>query len=118
MVAKKALGPISAGGVDGVRHGHLKDLVAPQTAEAGRHLMKALANLCSKLLRAQILQLARDLLFAANLTAIRKKYGDIRTIVVGNVFRRLASKISAKRVIPELRRLLPPDQLSVGVSGA
>ena len=117
MVALKSFRPSSAGGVDGLRPGHLKDLVAPQTAEAGRRLMKALANLCSKLLLGQVPQHARDLLFAANLTALRKKDGGIRPIAVGNVFRRLASKIAAKRVIPELRRQLPLVQLGVGVSG-
>ena len=47
MVAHKSFRPSSAGGVDGLRPGHLKDLVAPQTAEAGRRLLNALANLCS-----------------------------------------------------------------------
>ena len=61
MVALQSLRPCSAGGVDGMRPGHLKDLVAPQTAEAGRRLMKALANICSKLLRSQIPKRARDL---------------------------------------------------------
>ena len=117
MVALKSLCPSSVGGVDGLRPGHLKDLVAPQTAEAGKRLLKALANLCSKHLRGKMPQHARDLLFAANLTALRKKDGGIRPIAVGNVFRRLASKIAAKRVIPELRRQLPPVQLSIGVSG-
>ena len=82
------------------------DLVAPQTTEAGRRLLKALANLCSKLLRGQIPQHARDLPFAAHLTALRKKDGGISSIAVGDVFRRLASKIAAKRVIPEQRRQL------------
>ena len=99
----------------------MNDLVSPQTAEAGRRLLIALDNRCSKLLRGQIPQHARDLLFAANLTALRKKDGGIRTIAVGNVLCRLASKKAAKRVIPELRstelRQLPPVQLGVGVSG-
>ena len=116
MVALKSLRPSSAGCVDGLRPGHLKDLVAPQTAEAGRRLMKALANICYKLLRGQIPKHARDLLFAVNLTALRKKEGGNRSIAVCNVFRRLASKIAAKRVIPELRRQLPPVKLGVGVS--
>ena len=90
MVALKSFRPSIAGGVDGLRPGHLKDLVAPQTAEAGRRFMKALANLCSKHLLGQIPQHARDLLFAANLTALRKKDGGIRPIAVGNVYRRLA----------------------------
>ena len=117
MVALKSFRPSSAGGVDGLRPGYLKDLVAPQTAEAGRRLMKDHANLCSKLLLGQIPQHARGLLFAANLTALLKKDGGIRPIAVGNVFRRLASKIAAKRVIPELRRQLSPVQLGVGVNG-
>ena len=110
MVALKSFRPSSAGGVDGLRPGHLKELVAPQTAEAGRRLLNALTNLCSKLLQGQI---PHDLLFAANLTALLEKDGGIRPISVGNVFRRLASKIAVKRVIPEL----PPVQLDVGVSG-
>ena len=54
IVALKSFRPSSAGGVDGLRPGQLKELVAPQTDEAGRRLLKALANLCSKLLRGQI----------------------------------------------------------------
>ena len=108
VVALKSFRPSSAGGVDGLRPGHFKDLVAPHTAQADRRLLKALANLCSKLLRGKTPQHARDLHFAPNLTALRKKDGGIRSIAVGNVFRRLASKIAAKRVIPELRWQLTP----------
>ena len=96
---------------------HLKDLVTPQTAEAGRRLLKAIANLCSKFLRGQIHQRTRHLLIAANLMALRKKDDSIRPIAVVNVFRQLASKIAAKHVISELRRQIPPVQLGAGVSG-
>ena len=91
--------------------------VDPQTAKAGRRLLKALANLCSKLLRRLITKHVRDLLFTANLTSLWLKVGGIRPIAVINVFRRLASKIAVKRVIPELQRQLPPVQLGVDVSG-
>ena len=87
MVAIKAFRPGSAGGVDGLRPRHLKYLVAPQTAEARRRFLKAIAILITKLIRGQIPQHIRDLLFAANLTALRKKDGGIRPIAVGNVFR-------------------------------
>ena len=117
MVALKSFHPSSAGSVGGLRPGQLKDLVAPQIAEAGQRLLKALANICSKLLRGQVPKHARDLLFAANLTALRKKDGGIRPIAVGNVFRRLAFEIAVKCVMPELHRQLPPVQLGVGVSG-
>ena len=117
MVALKSFRPSCAGGVDGLRPVHLKDLVAPQIADAGRRLLKALANLCSKLLRGQIPKHAHDLRFASNLTELRKKNGGIRPIALCNVFRRLASKVVSKRVMPELRRQLPPVQLGDGVSG-
>ena len=73
MVALKTFRPSSAGGVDGLRPGHLKDMVAPQTAEAGRRLLKALANLCSKLLRGQIPQHARDLIFCSKFKGTSKE---------------------------------------------
>ena len=117
MVALKSFCPSSAGVIDGLRPEHLKDLIAPQTAQAGQRLLKALANLCSKLLRGQIPHHASDHLFAAKLTALRKKDGGIRPIAVGNVFRPFATKIAAKRVMPELRRQIPPVQLGVGISG-
>ena len=113
MVAMKAFRPSCADCVDGLRPGHLNDLVDPQTFEARRRSLK-MANVFSKLLRGQIPQQARDLLLAENLTALRKKNGGIRIIAVGNVFRRLASKIAAKRVILELRRQLLSVQLGVG----
>ena len=116
MVALKSFCPSNAGGVDGLRPGHLKDLVGPQTAEAGQRLLKALADIFSKLLQCHIRQQARDL-FAANLTALLKKNGRIRPIAVGDFFCRLASKIAMKRVIMVLQRQLPPFQLSVSVSG-
>ena len=75
MVTLKALCPSSALGVYGLRPGHLRDLVAQQTAEAGRCLLKAIFNFRSRLLRGQIH--ARNLLFAACITAHRKKYGGI-----------------------------------------
>ena len=82
MVALKSFRSSSVGGVDGLRPENLKDLFAPQTAEAGRRLLNALANLCSKLLRGKIPKHARDPLFAANLTALQKKAGNIRPIAV------------------------------------
>ena len=116
MVTLKSFHPSCASGVDGLRPRHLKDLVAPQTAEAGQRLLKALANLCSKLLRGQIPQHARDLLFAANLMALRKKDGGIRpTASVASFVNWPQSE--QRNVIPELQRQLLPAQLGVGISG-
>ena len=78
MVALKSFRPSNAGGVDGQRPGKLWNLIAPQTAEAGRRLLIVLANLCSNLLRGQIPQLSHDLLSASNLTAQWIKDGGNR----------------------------------------
>ena len=62
MVALKALRPSSYGGIDGLRPRYLMDLVTLQTAEAGRRLLKAIANRCSKHSQDQIPEHARVLL--------------------------------------------------------
>ena len=90
VFALKSFHPSNSGGVDELQPGHLKDLVAPQTAEAGQRLLRDLVNLCSKLLQVQIPQHVCDLLFAANFTVLWKTDGGIRPIAVSNVFRRLA----------------------------
>ena len=117
IFALKSFSPSSACGVDGLRQGHLKDLVAPRTAEAGRSLSRPLSIFVKNSYEVKYLNTPATFFLAANLTALRKKNGGIRPIAVGNVFHRLASKIAAKRVIPELRRQLPPVQLGAGVSG-
>ena len=43
--------PSNPDSVDGLQPGYLKDLVAPQTAEAGRRLLNALTGLCSNHIR-------------------------------------------------------------------
>ena len=98
MVDQKSFCPSSAGGVDGLRPGHLKDLVAPQTAEAGRSLLKPLSIFVQNSYEVKYLNMPATFFLAAYLTALRKKDGGIRPISVGNVFHRLASKIAAKRV--------------------
>ena len=59
----------------------------------------------------------RKLLSSAHLTAHRKKNGEIRPIAVGNVFRRLASKVGYATVAPSLDRQLS-TQIGVGIKGA
>ena len=55
--------------------------------------------------------IARSLIFAANLTALREKDGSVRPVAVGNVLRRLASKLAIYRIVSILRQQLPPLQL-------
>ena len=117
MLALKSFRPSSSGGIDGLRPGHLKDLTSASTAESGRRLRASLTRLCNCLIRGNIPTIARDLLFSANLTALRKKDGGIRPIAVGNTLRRLVSKVASRPVIQALASQLAPIQLGVGVQG-
>ena len=115
--ALKSFRASSSGGVDGLRPGHMRALVSPTTAEAGSRLKASLTRLCNTIIRGDLPGHARDLLFAANLTALRKKDGGLRPIAVGNVFRRLASKAACHPVTRTIAPDLSPIQLGVGVKG-
>ena len=115
LAALRSFLPSSSAGLDGLRPGHLKDLTSSITFEAGRKLLYSLSNMCNILLSGNLPIYARELIFAANLTALRKKDGGIRPIAVGNVFRRLASKIIPRRVVNDLSNELRPIQLGFGV---
>ena len=69
------------------------------------------------MINGKIPPIARYVLFAANLPALRKKHGGIRPVAVGNVLRMLASKIAVNQIVQILRQKLPPVHLGVGVSG-
>lgn len=115
MAAIKATAPGSAAGLDGLRPLHLRQLVAGHTAEAGRRLLSALTELCNVAIAGDIPEHARQAFFGASLIAIRKKDGGVRPIAVGSIYRRLASKILAKRMSTALATELQPVQLGVGV---
>ena len=105
------------GGIDGLRHAHLLDLVAVSTTEAGLHLRRSITNLTNKILRGDVSDYALNLLFSSNLTALKKKDGGIRPVAVGNVFRCLAAKVGCYAVSCAVSHELLPIQLGVSVNG-
>ena len=107
----------SAGGIYGFRPGHLKYLACRHTAQAGRRLNQSLAAPCIKLLDGDPPNHLRNILFSARLKALRTKNSDIRQIAVGNVLRRLASKIVVRCMTSSLRNQMSHLQLGVGVRG-
>ena len=115
MAAIQATPPGSAAGLDGLRPLHLKQLVSRHTAEAGRRLLTALTELCNVAIAGDIPEHARQAFFASSLIAVRKKDGGVRPIAIGSIYRRLASKILAKRMSTALAAELQPVQLGVGV---
>ena len=90
----------SSGGIDGLRPAHLRDPTTNSIVEAGQHLIRSHTALVNLLLNTDLSDHAMKLLFSANLTALRKKDGGIRPIAVGNLLRRLASKVGCSAVTP------------------
>jgi hypothetical protein len=59
----------------------------------------------------------RPIIFGGTLFALKKSSGGLRPIVIGYLWRRLASKCANAHIIPLVAPLLSPKQLGVGVSG-
>ena len=101
-------------GIDGLRPSHLTSFA---TGESGVRLLSAVTSLCNFIVSGNMSSYARKFFFAANLTALRKKDGGIRPIAVGNVFRKLASKVVCRPVVQSIKDHFSPVQLGVGVPG-
>ena len=86
--------------------------------EAGQHPIRSLTAHVNRILNADLSDHSRKLQLSANLTAPRRKDGGYRSIAVGNVTRRLASKVGCAAVMPSLARQLSPTQIGVDIKGA
>ena len=106
----------SAGGPDGLRPQHLKDLTGPSASEGGVLLLRALTSLVILILKGGTPVQIRPFFFGAKLVALRKKLGGVRPIAVGCTLRRLAAKCASALALRELPDLLAPRQLGFGVS--
>ena len=105
----------SAGGPDGLRPQHLKDLIGPAAIVGGPLLLSALTSLVNLMLRGETPVPIRPFLFGAKLVALRKKQGGIRPIAVGCTLRRLAAKCASSIALRGLPDLLAPHQVGCGV---
>ncbi|XP_041976142.1 myrosinase 1-like [Aricia agestis] len=90
--------PGSAGGLDGITSQHLKDLTSGCCGDAGEKLLQEVTNLCNLMLRGEVASDIVDILYGANLCALRKRDGGIRPIAVGSTYRRLTAKIACSVV--------------------
>ena len=70
----------SAGGPDGLRPQHLKDMVGPSTAGGVHALLSALASFLSLVLVGRTPPSFRPYFFGANLIALQKKNGGVKPI--------------------------------------
>lgn len=107
----------SAGGLDGLAPQHLKDLLSSASGETGEALLRDLTSLTNLMLSGQVSGDIIDILYGANLCALKKKDGGIRPIAVGTTYRRLAAKICCKKTAPTLASYFQPIQLGFGSRG-
>ena len=108
----------SAGGPDGLRPDHLKDLTHRTTGTAGTDLLEALSRLVNRILAGEVPKEVCPVLFGATLVALNKKGGGIRPIAVRSVLRRTAGKLACLTIIEDLRPLLQPHQLGFATESA
>ena len=102
MLALHSCKPSSAGCSDCLEPTHLKILIAKSNSETSRSLRHPLTRLCNSFIQDALLEGARDLYSTFNLIALRKRDCGIRLISIGNAFRRIATKVISKYVIPSV----------------
>ncbi|XP_050557471.1 uncharacterized protein LOC126911958 [Spodoptera frugiperda] len=108
----------SAGGLDGLSPQHLKDLTCSSAGEAGESLLRELTALINLMLSGNVNESVIDVLYGANLCALRKRDGGIRPIAVGCTYRRIAAKICCAFYNESLASKFQPSQLGFGSKGA
>jgi len=74
----------SAGGIDGLRPQHLKDLTCAAAGEVTARLLERLTAVAYLMLGGNFPLEVCEILYGACLTALRMKDGGIRPIAVGN----------------------------------
>ena len=104
----------SAGGADGLRPQHLKDLLS--SASNDDPLLQAITDFINMMLEGRTPDRVRPIIFGASLLALTKRCGGVRPIAVGYVWRRLASKVACQAVTPQSVALLAPRQVGFGVA--
>ena len=95
----------SAGGIDGLRPQHLKDMTTADTGETGQRLVSRLTEFANVCLGGNVPPTVRPMFCGASLCALNKKDGGIRPIItVGCSLRRLVAKTAASCVREKMAR--------------
>ena len=105
----------SAGGPDGLRPQHVRDLILCR--ESGPEFLRSLTAFTNTVLSGGCPSNIAPIFFGGRLLALNKKSGGVRPIVIGFTLRRLASKCANSVGSERLRDYFCPRQLGVGVAG-
>ena len=107
----------TAAGPCGLRPEHLMIMLKASPANRVAKAETQLTRLVNKMAKGDVPAAVSPYLCGARLIAAKKTSGDLRPIAVGNLLRRLTSKLFAKAVNDRMENLLAPHQLGVGVRG-
>ena len=104
----------SAGGPDGLRPQHLKDLFTSRSGLGANLLQDALCRFVNFVIKGEVLDEARPFFFGASLIALTRPDGGVRPIAVGCTLRRLVAKCVSQSIQEAMGDLLSPLQLGYG----
>ncbi|GJZ19199.1 putative reverse transcriptase domain-containing protein, partial [Tanacetum coccineum] len=106
-------------GRDGLRAQHILDALCGEGSAIVVGLLKAISVVVNLLLEGRCPKVLAEFVASAPLTPLLKPDNGIRPIVVGAIWRRLASKVAMRGVRKEMSKYLGDFQFGVGVpSGA
>jgi hypothetical protein len=118
LAAVKSFMPGSAGGPDGLRPQHLKDLNSASAGDAGQRLLYRLTDFTNLCLTGRVPVVIQPVFCGAALCALNKKDGGIRPIAVGSTIRRLIAKAACKAVTAKMAAQFLPVQIGFGIPRA
>ena len=101
----------SAGGPDGLRPQHLKDMVYSPSCDGYAELISTLTDFVNMVLAGRVTPAARPFFFGASLVGLLKNDAGVRPIAVGCTLRRLVAKCASAMIKSEMGSLLYPVQL-------
>ena len=105
----------SAGGPDGLRPQHLKDLTSESAERGGRELLQALSSFITHILEGRTFPVVQPFFFGATLIALRKKGGGVCPIAVGQTLHCLLAKCAGFHAVTSVGEILAPKQLGYGI---
>ena len=104
----------SNAGLDGISPQILKDLTAKSNGQTGLNFLRALTNLVNVILEEKVLFELRPYFFGAKIIALKMPDGGLRSIAIGNTFRRLSAKCAGYHVFESCQARYGNRQVGVG----
>jgi hypothetical protein len=103
-------------GKDGLKAQHLLHCLQVVSTYSRNITLKAYSDYVNLLISGKLPLSVAPFLSSAPVIPLKKKYNGIRPIAIGEIWRRLTSKIATRKVSSKYSSYLCPNQLGVGAS--